>query len=584
MDTMATPSPRRKSRRSSDVSSPNSNTRRQSDGVSPRRSDSWADYTLLKHMQEVAEFNDIAISHLDHLEDIVQDVDCTCADLASRREKLERELLDWKNLLVQKVEGCYTRVLGQLLEAFDRVETETALKREYTSNLLWSSRQLCQTATETLNSPDLDSLVQIKNRLETKIDHVESLQSEALQSREDISDWRYTRPEVDDDIIWRLMGNFEFGQYTEDSCSVTPVTTPCQENGNFITIGFTPEICGTSRQKENTITDTGIPIVNISNDMDENLNERSPHIVITDPSDTDPRSPKLINAFQTKTLTDKGRCHPLSFVIMGDKSFAVPDKHNRKIKIFSENGELSREITHDNLRAPAYIALTPDGDLAVCDRKAGDIKVFTKEGECLAVVPKLFKSPAGIAFTSSGDLIVADTGRRAVHVVALQAATVKSTYRHFTAPVLGTACKEVEVTQLQWPHHLTVTNDDVIVVSDRMGDALQMLDTSGRGMGRYGTSGTGKGRLQGPYGTAVSSDGDLLVADYGNHSVQLLESGGQWNEALLTSQHGLQFPSAVCWIGSDSVAVSEYLSGIIKVFRLPDREGEIESRPFSPAF
>ena len=533
----------------------------------------------------MAELNDAALGSLPALEQAVAESDRACAGLAGRREAMERDLLDWKNLLVQKVEGCYTQVLGQLLDAFDGLEGEALLNREYVSNMFWSTQQLCHSAKDALNSPDLDNLGTLKNRLRKKVSQIEAVREEDFTPKEDASEWRYSRPEIGDEVIWRLMGTFDLGPNLLDSTTVTPVTTPCQDATNLINI-MPEEFQGS--MPSFSCRPTGLPIVSVATRMDENLN-LSPCLAIADTAaDYDMESPQLIASFQSRTLSDVSRCHPVSIALGPKGELIIADKHNKKIKIFTQYGDLIREISHDDLRSPTYVAVTPENEIAVCDRKAGDIKIFSLEGECLSIVPKLFKSPAGIAFTSTGDLLVGDTGRKAVHMVSIQAAAVKATFRNFKTPIPGTGCKEEELTQLQWPHNLSVTPDDVIIVSDRACDVIQMLDSSGRAIGRFGTSGFGKGRLQNPSGVAVGENGDILVCDNGNHCLQVLTSGGQWREPLLTSAQGLQFPSAVTWLGPGRLAVCEYLSGTVKVFQLPGHGDKVTrrsiARAMSPAF
>lgn len=529
----------------------------------------------------MADLNDAALAKHERLESVAADVEHTCVNLASKRETLERELLDWKNMLVQKVEGCYTQVLGQLLAAFGTLENEALLNREYISNMLWSSQQLSKTAIDALNSPDLDTLELLRNRLNKKISQIDAIHEEDLIIRDETEDWRYMRPNIGDDDIWMLIGHFDMGSTLSDSTMVTPVTTPCHDNDFFSKV-----IHQDGAPNMNVTKPKNLPVVSFADavdTIDENLNIEQP---MNKGGANSPSAPQLIASFQTKTKTDTSRCHPVSLAVSAKGDIIVPDKHNKKIKIFDSEGELVREISNENLHSPTYVAMTPDKDIAVCDRKAGDIKVFSTEGELLFTVPKLFKSPAGIAFTSSGDLLVGDTGRKAVHVVSIQAATIKSTIRHFNSPIPGTGCKEEETTQIQWPHCVSVSSDDVMIVSDRSSDVIQMLDLSGRALGRYGSTGAGvKGRFQGPYGTVVRDNGEVYVCDYGNHCLHVLSPGGQWREPLLTAEHGLQYPSSVQWLGSNRLAVSEYYSGLVKIYQLPDqRYGRHIERPPSPVY
>jgi len=58
---------------------------------------------------------------------------------------------------------------------------------------------------------------------------------------------------------------------------------------------------------------------------------------------------------------------------------------------------------------------------------------------------------------------------------------------------------------------------------------VKVLDpTSGQCRRKFGGSGTGDGQLVDPYGLAVDNEGNFLVADSGNHRIQIFGPLGGW--------------------------------------------------------
>ena len=71
---------------------------------------------------------------------------------------------------------------------------------------------------------------------------------------------------------------------------------------------------------------------------------------------------------------------------------------------------------------------------------------------------------------------------------------------------------------------------ETLYIADGANDRITVFDTSGNPLFPYriGRTGTFFGRLQAPFGVAVESDGDVYVADRGNHRVQKFSSWGRF--------------------------------------------------------
>ena len=104
----------------------------------------------------------------------------------------------------------------------------------------------------------------------------------------------------------------------------------------------------------------------------------------------------------------------------------------------------------------------------------------------------------------------------------------------------GTPVKTIS--GLRRPSGVTVTDDGLLIVSERGTHCIAILDKEGKKIWSFGLAGTGRGQLLGPEGIAISSKGTILVADWGNHRIQEFMMDGKCISCVGTKGKGpLQF-------------------------------------------
>jgi hypothetical protein len=82
------------------------------------------------------------------------------------------------------------------------------------------------------------------------------------------------------------------------------------------------------------------------------------------------------------------------------------------------------------------------------------------------------------------------------------------------------------------PKGIAVGPDDVIVVADTGNHRVQVFDRDGKFVRMFGTRGDGDGELESPEGVGVAADGTIYVADTGNDRVQTFTPEGEFIEVL----------------------------------------------------
>ncbi|XP_067652628.1 E3 ubiquitin-protein ligase TRIM56-like [Haliotis asinina] len=114
------------------------------------------------------------------------------------------------------------------------------------------------------------------------------------------------------------------------------------------------------------------------------------------------------------------------------------------------------------------------------------------------------------------------------------------------------------------PSFLCTTRTGNILVSDDSSGCVLCLATEGDVVFTYPTS--RHTTLGYPRGITSTSTGDILVADYYQHTVVHLTESGKFVRNILTKDDGVSYPLSVCVDGPGLVYVCNQLSREIKVF------------------
>ena len=69
------------------------------------------------------------------------------------------------------------------------------------------------------------------------------------------------------------------------------------------------------------------------------------------------------------------------------------------------------------------------------------------------------------------------------------------------------------------PVGVAVTADGLLVVSERDGKCITILDRNGKKIRSFSSLGQNRGELRSPRGVAISSNGTILVTDDKNNSI-----------------------------------------------------------------
>ena len=204
---------------------------------------------------------------------------------------------------------------------------------------------------------------------------------------------------------------------------------------------------------------------------------------------------------------------PEDLCVLEDGRIVVSDTHYYRVAIFDQEGNLLSTFGKEGRGEgeffyPVGIVKDDEDNVYVCEYGGNDrVQKFTPDGKFLFAFgsfgtgPGQFQRPSGMARTEKR-IYVADAINNRVLIFADDGKFVG---------LLG------EGPIFRFPYDLALGADRSLYVVEYQAGRVSKVGLDGRLMGRYGSVGTGEGKLRTPWGVAFDAAGArLLVADTGN--------------------------------------------------------------------
>lgn len=215
------------------------------------------------------------------------------------------------------------------------------------------------------------------------------------------------------------------------------------------------------------------------------------------------------------------------------------------------------------LSLPTDVTVSSDGRLFVVDGGNHRVVAFDRNGKYLHTIGRKgsgegqLKDPVGIGADGRGRVYVADTGNHRIQVF-----TSDGRFQ-YAFPVVegGLAIRPIDVA--------TDITGSKIFVSGNNNHKIMAFAAPGRLVGKWGGNGESGGLFRYPASVALSSEGDVYIADALNSRVQgfddlgaLLIQVGNWG--VLPGQ--LFRPKGVAIDGKQNIYISDSYLDVIQVF------------------
>lgn len=249
---------------------------------------------------------------------------------------------------------------------------------------------------------------------------------------------------------------------------------------------------------------------------------------------------------------------PKQVAVDGSRRVWVADTGNATIRRISTDAMVTTVAGTANLsgfangagttarfNSPQELALEPSGALVIADFGNHMLRRISTDGtvSTLAGTPETpgtadgpatsaqFRSPLGVAVDSSGNAYAADWGNHTIRKIAPDGTV--TTFAG-SAGQIGTADGTGASARFNGPRAVAAAPDGTIYVTDRENHTIRRILPSGvvsTVAGMAGQSGNADGtgaaaRFTFPHGLDIDDDGNLIVTDWGNHTIRRVSPAG----------------------------------------------------------
>ena len=276
-----------------------------------------------------------------------------------------------------------------------------------------------------------------------------------------------------------------------------------------------------------------------------------------------------------------------------DGDIYIADEGNYSVEKITPSGVISRfaggtygnavpgPVASSPLKTPTAVAVDSSGNVYIADGNANEIDKVTPSGTLSIVAgngtlgtptagpatSSHLNTPLGVAVNSAGDVFIADEGNNRVEEV-----TPSGTLSFFagtgsggSAPVAGAATSSQTWTPTgvavdgAGNVYVTLNVPSDIVEITPGGQLSVVAGTGSSGAPTYGGPASASS-LNGPVGIYAESDGTLLVADFGNNTIDRIgtATAGAPQDVALTAQGSSAVVSFQAPIDPGSSAITSY--------------------------
>ena len=228
-------------------------------------------------------------------------------------------------------------------------------------------------------------------------------------------------------------------------------------------------------------------------------------------------NPALINgdSFTVDITMDLQKAHLFWMELLNEKECIV---NERNIHVFDlNNGELKCTYSLQNTLNSSFLVITKNGDVVLADRARKCLTKVNTEGRILCYMGHSLGLPSIAFMCINGD-------------------------------------------------------DDSIIAVDRGDSSINIFDDQASFIHKFGSVGTGKGQLQGPWG--VATDGEyILVSEAGNQRIQVFKMDGTFVSMIESHDDPILQPRGLAVSNDGHVYVADQGSHCVKKYKYRDMPG-----------
>ena len=215
---------------------------------------------------------------------------------------------------------------------------------------------------------------------------------------------------------------------------------------------------------------------------------------------------------------------PVGITVGPDGNVYVPDTHYHRVLVYSPDGKLLRQWGQRGTGPgefiyPTDIAFDSKGDIFVSEYGDNDrVQVFDQTGKWLYAFGQFGNGPGEFSRPQSmvidNDIVyITDACNHRLVVFKADGTFVRS---------MGQVGSELG--QFRFPYGLDEDSKGRLIVCEFGNNRVQMIDKeTGKGLAAWGMAGREPGELAYPWGVAVDKRGRVVAVDAGNNRLQVFE-------------------------------------------------------------
>jgi DNA-binding beta-propeller fold protein YncE len=236
---------------------------------------------------------------------------------------------------------------------------------------------------------------------------------------------------------------------------------------------------------------------------------------------SDPKQPKAIWC-----ETGTGPCqvvYPRAITYApGDDSFFIIDRMAR-VQHLDHDGKFLAEwrMPEWTIGKPVGVSVGPDGNVYVPDTHYHRVVVYAPDGRLIRMWgsngrgPGEFIYPTDLAWDSKGHVFVSEYGDN--DRIQVFDPTVDPPRLLYQFGKFGDGAGDLSRPQAMIMDH------DIVYITDACNHRIAVFKADGTWIRNMGSVGSGLGQFRFPYGLAEDGDGRLVVCEFGNNRVQLVD-------------------------------------------------------------
>ena len=243
-----------------------------------------------------------------------------------------------------------------------------------------------------------------------------------------------------------------------------------------------------------------------------------------------------------------------SIVVSGNKIWMAG--YSNELKLFDLYGNLLRTV---NIACHGLYMCMANEQVMFSDILNNAVKKVADDDTVMTILNLGDWLPYGITCNVSGDLLVCllkDDQSKVVRYSSTGTLLQEIQYDSHCQPLY------------QWAWYIAENVNGDVVVSDFK--KKMIIAVNSLGLNRYSYS--GKKRSSDLTSIATDSVGHVIVADFNDNAIHMLNQDGKFLRYIVPSGKGIDKPRAVCMIGDDELIVGEYMTGLAKIIKLMEKQ------------